>query len=150
MNVGYVIAQLRREHGFSQEQMAGMLFVSKDLVSKWETGTRRPDYAMIERISELFGVPADAILEKDRYIFEELSGYLPEELDMTAEELAGSINRFLRSIAREEAVLFVRRYYLLEPFSTIAERTGLRENHIRSRLSKCRKKMIRFVMGDLQ
>ncbi|MCR4719426.1 MAG: helix-turn-helix domain-containing protein, partial [Firmicutes bacterium] len=35
----------------SQEELAGRLFVSNDLVSKWETGKRRPDWAMIEALA---------------------------------------------------------------------------------------------------
>ena len=65
MNVGSVIAQLRHERRWTQETLAGMLFVSKDLISKWETGVRRPDYSAIERIAEVFGVEPDVIIEKD-------------------------------------------------------------------------------------
>ncbi|MBO4366103.1 MAG: helix-turn-helix domain-containing protein [Clostridia bacterium] len=146
MEIGNVLARLRRERGISQETLAGMLFVSKDLVSKWETGARRPDYAMIERIAGIYGIPADNILERDRYIVAELSGCLPDGTDLSESNLSERMNRFLRSIRRDDAELFVRRYYLLESVSALADRIGIRENHVRSRLSKIRKKLIRFLL----
>lgn len=145
MNVGQVIAQLRREHGFSQEELADMLFVSKDLVSKWETGKRRPDYGMIEQLAQRFAVSPDFILEKQRYIFEELSANLPDLSNMPEQFLAEQLNHFLTRISRDDAELFVRRYHLLEPISEIASTRGMGENHVRSRLFKIRKKLMTFL-----
>jgi len=141
VNVGTVIAQLRRERGFSQKRLAEMLFVSADLVSKWENGSRRPDYPMIERIAEAFGVSPDSILDKDRFIFEELSDCIPDGLRIPEEEFTGLLNGFLASLGRDEAEIFVRRYYLTESIASIAERKGIRDNHVRSRLSKTRSKL---------
>ncbi|MBQ1847593.1 MAG: helix-turn-helix transcriptional regulator, partial [Clostridia bacterium] len=44
MDIGKSIAKLRLSRGITQEELANRLFVSRDLVSKWETGARRPDY----------------------------------------------------------------------------------------------------------
>ena len=141
MNVGSVIVQLRRERGYSQKRLADMLFVSSDLVSKWENGTRRPDYPMIERIAEAFGVPPDSILEKYLFIFEELSDCIPDGVRIAEDEFTELLNDFLASLGRDEAEIFVRRYYLTESIASIAERKGIRDTHVRSRLSKTRRKL---------
>ena len=141
MNTGTVIARLRRERGWSQEALALKLFVSKDLVSKWENGSRRPDWAMIEQIAAAFGVSVDSILEKDKYVFKELSDCIPDGIQIPESEFTALLNSFLRTVGRNEAEIFLRRYYLLESITVIAERKGIRENHVRSRLSKTRKKL---------
>lgn len=38
MTIGQTIAQLRKERGLTQEQLAERLLVSRQAVSKWETG----------------------------------------------------------------------------------------------------------------
>ena len=145
MNVGSVIAQLRHERRWTQETLAGMLFVSKDLVSKWETGVRRPDYSAIERIAEVFGVEPDVIIEKDVYVFEELSECIPDGIQMPESEFTKVLNEFLSKAGIDEAEIFVRRYYLTESIAAISEKKGMRENHIRSGLSKSRKKLIKMI-----
>ena len=42
--IGKNISRLRNKLNMSQEDLSNRLFVSKDLVSKWETGARRPDW----------------------------------------------------------------------------------------------------------
>ncbi len=145
MNVGNIIAQLRRERGYSQEELAGMLFVSKDLVSKWENGSRRPDYGMIERIAGVFDVSAESILEKDRYIIGELAGCFPEGESMAAIEMTDIMNGFLKTLRKEDAELFVRRYYLLETVKSLSDRKGISDSHVRSRLSKIRGKLKEYI-----
>ena len=145
MEAGTEIARLRKAHGWTQEALADRLFVSKDLVSKWETGKRRPDYGTVERIADLFGVPADSILGKEQFVLDELSGCLPDGDGMTEDGLTALLERFLRSLPRADAELFALRYYFLESYPAIAEKKGMGENHVRSRLSKIRKKLIRFA-----
>ncbi len=38
MTIGQTIAKLRKERGMTQEQLARQLYVSRQAVSKWETG----------------------------------------------------------------------------------------------------------------
>lgn len=149
MNVGNVIAELRRQRGWSQETLAGMLFVSKDLVSKWENGSRRPDYPTIERIAEAFEVAPDSILEKDLYIFKELSSCIPDGFQIPESEFTTLLNDFLRTLSKDEAEIFVRRYYFMESFENISEKKGIRANHVRSRLSKTRKKLKNMIRRSL-
>ena len=78
MNIGKRIAELRTTNDISQQALADLLFVSRDLVSKWENGMRRPDYQTIERIAEVFRISVDSLIEKKDLIFEELSDCFPK------------------------------------------------------------------------
>ena len=42
---------LRTKKGLSQNQLANLMFVNKATISKWESGTRLPDAAMITRLA---------------------------------------------------------------------------------------------------
>ena len=63
MTIGQTIAQLRKEHGLTQEQLAERLLVSRQAVSKWETGAAQPDLDNIRALSAFFEVSADVFLQ---------------------------------------------------------------------------------------
>ena len=50
------IKNLRMKKGFSQSQLANLMFVNKATISKWESGTRLPDAAMITRLARTLEV----------------------------------------------------------------------------------------------
>ena len=52
----------RKKKGLSQGQVAEMLCVSTQAVSKWETGTSYPDLSLLPTIANLFGVSIDCML----------------------------------------------------------------------------------------
>ena len=54
---------LRREHGYSQEELAYKLGVSRQAVSKWETGTADPSTSNLLALAKLFGVSAEELLK---------------------------------------------------------------------------------------
>ena len=53
------IALLRRQNGWSQEELADQLNVSRQAVSKWEGGTSIPDLDKILKLSALFEVRSE-------------------------------------------------------------------------------------------
>lgn len=63
MAIGEIIAQVRAEAGVTQEQMARKLFVTRQAVSRWETGETSPGIDMLKLISATFGVPILRLLE---------------------------------------------------------------------------------------
>ncbi|MBR5260245.1 MAG: helix-turn-helix transcriptional regulator, partial [Eggerthellaceae bacterium] len=62
MDIGTKIKELRTERGLSQERMAEQLCVSRQAVTKWETGAGAPDVENLIAISRLFGVSTDELL----------------------------------------------------------------------------------------
>lgn len=54
-----IILSLRNEIGYSQEQLAKVLHVSKSTVAMWETGQRLPSVEKYEEIADYFNVDID-------------------------------------------------------------------------------------------
>ena len=150
MDVGTRIAELRKAVGMTQETLAELLFVSREQVSKWETGLRRPDYRTIETIAAALGVEAGEIVGRDAYLFDELAECVPDGCALSEGALAGLLNAFLRDLPEREAAVFIRRYYHLRAFQEIALEYGIKENHVRSLLSKTRKKLRRYVKEGIR
>lgn len=65
MNLPNNILQLRRAMGLSQEQLAEQVGVSRQSVSKWETGQSAPELDKLILLSKVFGVSTDALLGND-------------------------------------------------------------------------------------
>ena len=58
------LPDLRRSKGFSQEGLARKLGLSRQAVSKWETGTADPSTSNLLALAKLFGVPAEELLHQ--------------------------------------------------------------------------------------
>ncbi len=61
---------LRKQAGLSQEQLADRLGVTRQSVSKWESGTALPELVKLISLSEIFGVSLDYLV-KDYIIYPE-------------------------------------------------------------------------------
>ena len=59
------ILNLRKKRGMSQEELAEKLNVARQTVSRWELGSAQPDATHILRLSRLFGITADDLLDED-------------------------------------------------------------------------------------
>ncbi|MGN0545876.1 MAG: helix-turn-helix domain-containing protein [Acutalibacteraceae bacterium] len=71
MKINEKIYTLRKKFGWSQDELAEKLSVSRQSVSKWETGDSVPESAKIPEIAKIFSVSTDYLLDdsKDEYIF---------------------------------------------------------------------------------
>ena len=66
------IIRLRKKYGWSQEELADQMHVSRQSVSKWEAAQTTPDLEKILMLSKLFGVTTDYLL-KDELEVEEFT-----------------------------------------------------------------------------
>ena len=89
------IIELRKKAGYSQEELAEKMGVSRQSVSKWEGALSIPDLDKILLMSEIFGVSTDYLL-KDEF---------GEELPAPKEEISES--KF-RKVSMEEANEFIK------------------------------------------
>lgn len=91
------IMKLRKQNGWSQEELAAKLNISRQSVSKWESTASIPDLDKIIKLSEIFGVSTDYLLKDE---IEEDAGLLE-----TVEESAGmDLEREkVRNVSLEEA-----------------------------------------------
>ena len=62
MEVREAIAKARKDAGLTQEQLAGKLYVTRQAVSRWETGESEPGIDMRKAIAKELGVPAVSLL----------------------------------------------------------------------------------------
>ena len=146
MNAGKRIAELRMLHGMSQDELAGRLFVDRSLVSKWESGVRRPDRNNVEKMAALFGVSPGYILEKDEQIMRELASCIPEGADIGPSDLPSLLDSFLDLLGEHERTVLVLRYHLLEQPAQIAERCGSSSAAVSATLWRLRRKLRQYLL----
>ena len=61
MDLGEKISALRKKAGFSQEKLAELMDVSRQAVTKWESGKANPDTENLIRLAGIFGVSLDEL-----------------------------------------------------------------------------------------
>ena len=59
---GERLAALRKQRDMSQEALAEKLGLTRQTISKWETGASTPDLGLLVRLAEVFGVSTDSLL----------------------------------------------------------------------------------------
>lgn len=64
MSLAEKIMSLRKKKGWSQEELASQLAISRQSVSKWESGASVPDLDKILKLSEIFNVSTDYLLKE--------------------------------------------------------------------------------------
>ncbi|MBR2042659.1 MAG: helix-turn-helix transcriptional regulator [Oscillospiraceae bacterium] len=89
------IIELRKKAGYSQEELAEKMGVSRQSVSKWEGALSIPDLDKILLMSEIFGVSTDYLLKDE----------LGDEIPAPKEEISES---HFRKVSMEEANEFIK------------------------------------------
>lgn len=80
LNLSEKLQILRKKNGLSQEELAERLGISRQAVSKWESGQSAPDLNKLIIISELYNVTIDNLVkESDEFIFEQNNEVKDEE-----------------------------------------------------------------------
>ena len=149
LKIGRTIAALREKANMTQEQLAAALYVSRELVSKWETDKSAPDYRMIARLAALFSVDTDVLFDKEQTFAQELAPCVPEGRSPTPFELQTAVNAFLSILSVRDRAVFLRRYYYFEDVSEIAAACGVGEGYVRTILMRARKKLKDYLKGAL-
>jgi len=66
MTISKKIYRCRKANGLSQEELAGLLGVSRQSVSKWETGDALPEIGKLLPMAKSFGVTTDWLLDEGK------------------------------------------------------------------------------------
>lgn len=88
---GSFLAQLRREKGMTQKELAACLYVSDKAVSKWERGLSVPDISLLVPLAEQLNVTVAELLqgcrveEEQRFTREETEELIRKALTFSAE-----------------------------------------------------------------
>ena len=102
IKTGKFLQLLRKETGFTQEELAEKLNVSRRTVSRWETGTNMPDLDILMELSDLYEVDLREILSGERN-----SERMNEELKETVLQVADYSNEEKTRLLRRMHWLFV-------------------------------------------
>ena len=91
METKTIIHELRTKHGLSQDALAEKLFVTRQAVSRWETGETLPNTEALKLLSALFGVSINTLLGASEQMICQCCG-MPLEEDIISSNKDGSPN----------------------------------------------------------
>lgn len=91
MNTKDVILDLRTKNGLSQDELAQKVFVTRQAVSRWETGETVPGTETLKLLSNLFGVSINTLLGEPRKLVCQCCG-MPMDDTIISRNQDGSLN----------------------------------------------------------
>ena len=91
MNTKDVLYELRTKSGLSQEELAKKVFVTRQAVSRWETGETVPNTETLKLLSKLFCVSINTLLGSPRKLICQCCG-MPLEDEMIGRDKDGNLN----------------------------------------------------------
>lgn len=65
MTLGQKLKEIRKRFGLSQEQLAEIMNVSRQAITKWENDGGIPDVSNLQELSKVFGITVDYLLNDD-------------------------------------------------------------------------------------
>lgn len=111
--IGKFILQLRQEKNLSQSDLANLIPVTRQAVSRWEKGQSNPDSSTLLIISKIFDVSINELLNGERFKKEE-----PKKLEKIALDMIDKNNSQSKKFKR--VLLFMVLIILLLSFSFLA------------------------------
>lgn len=91
MDTKNIIFELRTQKGLSQEELAEKIYVTRQAVSRWETGETVPNTETLKLLSKLFDVSINTLLGSPRKLFCQCCG-MPIDDSIISKEIDGSFN----------------------------------------------------------
>lgn len=91
MNTQEVIYELRTKNGYSQDELAEKVFVTRQAVSRWENGDTVPNTETLKLLSKLFGVSINTLLGEPNRLICQCCG-MPLEDEIMSRNEDGSFN----------------------------------------------------------
>ena len=88
MTLGEKLSKLRKEYNYTQEQLADILGVSRQSISKWESDIAYPETEKLIELGKLFECSMDYLLKED---ITDKNGSSSQTLDQKIEELGKKI-----------------------------------------------------------
>ena len=96
--IGTFLKELRKEKGFTQEQLAETLNVSRRTVSRWETGSNMPDLDLLMEIADLYEVDLREMLNGERKSEDKMNKELEETVLQVAEYTNADKQRVTKTV----------------------------------------------------
>ena len=93
MEIGNKILELRKKNNLSQEKLAEQVGVSRQTISKWELGETSPDLKQSKKLSEIFNVSLDELVNNSK---KEINNEVVN--DTNTQKLSGLLIKILEGI----------------------------------------------------
>lgn len=68
MTLGQKLKEIRKKFGLSQEQLAEIMNVSRQAITKWENDRGTPDVSNLQELSKIFGITVDYLLNNENQL----------------------------------------------------------------------------------
>ncbi len=101
MSLGEKLYNLRKSKGLSQEEVADRLNVTRQTVSKWETGDSKPDFDKIIPICKLYNISTESLLSEG-----DISIQHPKEKQSKKRAISITVSIFLYFLSVITIILF--------------------------------------------
>lgn len=92
MEIQDILKNLREKHNLTQEQLAERLMVTRQAVSRWETGETQPNTDTLKLLSKEFDVSINTLLGSPRQLICQCCGMPLSEDGLISREPDGSFN----------------------------------------------------------
>ena len=92
MEVKEILKNLREKNNLTQEEMAQRVNITRQAISRWETGETQPDTQMLKVLSKEFDVSINTLLGSPRQLFCQCCGMMLSEDSMISKESDGNFN----------------------------------------------------------
>ena len=86
-----IISELRSKNGFSQDELAEKVFVTRQAVSRWETGETVPNTETLKLLSKVFDISINTLLGSPRQLICQCCG-MPLDDTTVSKETDGTFN----------------------------------------------------------
>ena len=87
-----ILLRLRTQHGLSQEELATQVYVTRQAVSRWETGETIPNTETLKLLSQRFDVSINTLLGAPRQLICQCCGMPLEDDSIIGRDNDGSLN----------------------------------------------------------
>lgn len=121
MEIGNKILELRKKNNLSQEKLAEQVGVARQTISKWELGETSPDLKQSKKLSEIFNISLDVLVNTPK---NETNNEVVN--DTNTQKLAEIILKILKGIGIFLLVFII--VYLIIIILSFAAFNGLKTN----------------------
>ena len=91
METKEILQELRKKHGLTQDELAEKVFVTRQAVSRWESGDTTPNVDTLKLLSRLYDVSINTLLGSPRQLICQCCG-MPLDDSTTSREPGGEFN----------------------------------------------------------
>ncbi|MGF2385194.1 helix-turn-helix domain-containing protein [Lentilactobacillus otakiensis] len=92
MDFGTKIKEARQDQSLTQNEVAGMLHVSRKTISSWETGRSYPDIETLVQLSDIYQITIDTLLREDLSM---INHYKKQSTAVHYSVISGSVSYYL-------------------------------------------------------